>query len=201
MSVADERLLKMVARGLSNPWLAGHKAAGRARFSSWRRVVRRSSSSRRNDDPDRFRSPSGRAVRGHRRSRHTWSRPPMACSTIRSARLSASGHRGVRRRRRRASGAATFGRSRDQLKEDGLDKRIAVLGRTVVKQNISAKYLRIAGLLAHVSGGVSDVERNVLGKLAAAFQLDPKRSRLALDAVRSRGLNLSCDVISRPQSR
>src|SRR5579859_1584517 len=50
----------------------------------------------------------------------------------------------------------------DQLKEDGLDRRIAQLGRTVTKLEHQREVLRIAGLLAHVSGGVSDAERAVL---------------------------------------
>jgi hypothetical protein len=39
--------------------------------------------------------------------------------------------------------------------------------------------------LAHVSGGVSDAERNVLLKLAGTFQLAPSEVDAALDAVKS----------------
>lgn len=57
------------------------------------------------------------------------------------------------------------------LKEDGLELRISMVGRTVKKEVHQREVLRIAALLAHVSGGVSDVERQVLSKLAQAFQL------------------------------
>lgn len=73
---------------------------------------------------------------------------------------------------------------RDQLEEDGLDKRIAELSRAVVKQEHQLEVLRIAGLLAHVSGGVSHVEQKVLTKLAEAFQLGEAGVNSALDAVR-----------------
>ena len=65
---------------------------------------------------------------------------------------------------------ADFG---EMLSEDGLAQRIAFLGRTVTKPVHQREVLRIAALLAHVSGGVSDVERDVLGKMAVAFSLDP----------------------------
>ncbi len=74
---------------------------------------------------------------------------------------------------------------RDQLKEDGLQKRIDFLGRAVKKQEHQREVLRIAGLLAYVSGGVSDVERDVLSKLAASFHLDPRDVESALAAVKS----------------
>ena len=54
------------------------------------------------------------------------------------------------------------------LIEDGLDKRVQFLGRTISKPEHQREVLRIAGLLAHVSDGVSDVERDVLTKLAPA---------------------------------
>jgi tellurite resistance protein len=74
---------------------------------------------------------------------------------------------------------------RDQLEEDGLDKRIASLTSAVKKPEQQQEVLRIAGLLAHVSGGVSDAERNVLGKLAMSFELDPTEVDAALRAVKS----------------
>ena len=67
----------------------------------------------------------------------------------------------------------------EQLEEDGLEKRIASLGRTVGKPEHQREVLRIAGLLAHVSGGVSAVERDVLASWPTTFQLDPRRSRLS----------------------
>lgn len=58
------------------------------------------------------------------------------------------------------------------LEEDGLDTRIKMIGRTVTNQIHQREVLRVAALLAHISGGVSDVEKNVLNSLAQAFDLD-----------------------------
>ncbi len=58
------------------------------------------------------------------------------------------------------------------LEEDGLDTRIKMIGRAVTNQIHQREVLRVAALLAHISGGVSDVEKNVLDALAAAFDLD-----------------------------
>jgi tellurite resistance protein len=74
---------------------------------------------------------------------------------------------------------------RDHLTEDGLDARIRAVARAVSKADHRLEILRIAGLLAHVSGGVSGVERGVLDKLAKAFQLEPREVDAALDAVKS----------------
>lgn len=57
------------------------------------------------------------------------------------------------------------------LREDGIEARVTMVGRTVTKPLQQREVLRIAALLAHVSGGVSDVERSVLAKLATAFAL------------------------------
>src|SRR5258706_7169455 len=60
----------------------------------------------------------------------------------------------------------------DQLSEDGLDKRVQMVSRSIVRDDQAREVLRIAALLAHVSGGVSQVERDVLGKLASELKLD-----------------------------
>lgn len=60
----------------------------------------------------------------------------------------------------------------DQLGEDGMDKRVQMVARSIVREDQAREVLRIAALLAHVSGGVSDVERGVLGKLAGELKLD-----------------------------
>jgi tellurite resistance protein len=60
----------------------------------------------------------------------------------------------------------------DQLAEDGMDKRVLMVARSIVREDQAREVLRIAALLAHVSGGVSEVERSVLGKLAAELKLD-----------------------------
>lgn len=60
----------------------------------------------------------------------------------------------------------------DQLREDGMDKRLQMVSRSIVREDQAREVLRIAALLAHVSGGVSDVEREVLVKLASELKLD-----------------------------
>lgn len=60
----------------------------------------------------------------------------------------------------------------DQLAEDGLDKRVKMVSKSIVREDQAREVLRIAALLAHVSGGVSAVERDVIGKLAAELRLD-----------------------------
>jgi tellurite resistance protein len=57
----------------------------------------------------------------------------------------------------------------DQVAEDGLDKRIEMVAKGVTRPEHQREVLRIAALLAHVSGSVSDVERDVVMKLAYAF--------------------------------
>ena len=57
----------------------------------------------------------------------------------------------------------------DQLAEDGLDVRMRRVGELVRREEARREVLRVAALLAHVSGGVSDVERGALAKLAAAL--------------------------------
>jgi tellurite resistance protein len=60
----------------------------------------------------------------------------------------------------------------DQLVEDGIEKRLHMVSKSIGREDQAREVLRIAALLAHVSGGVSAVERNVLGKLAAELKLD-----------------------------
>lgn len=69
----------------------------------------------------------------------------------------------------------------DQLAEDGLGKRISMVARTVTRPEHQREVLRMAALLAHVSGGVSDVEREVLHQLASEFKLEPAVMQQALD--------------------
>jgi tellurite resistance protein len=60
----------------------------------------------------------------------------------------------------------------DLLEEDGIDKRVGMVARTITRPEQAHEVLRIAGLIAHVSDGVSSVERAVLDKLASEFRLD-----------------------------
>lgn len=69
----------------------------------------------------------------------------------------------------------------DQLEEDGMDKRVQMVARAIQREDHALEVLRIACLLAYVSGGVSDDERDVLGKLAREFKLDDAALELALN--------------------
>lgn len=60
----------------------------------------------------------------------------------------------------------------DQLAEDGMPKRLQMVSKSIVREDQAREVLRIAALLAYVSGGVSEVEREVLGKLATELKLD-----------------------------
>jgi tellurite resistance protein len=73
----------------------------------------------------------------------------------------------------------------DQLKEDGLERRILMVSRAITNRQQQCEVLRMAGLLAYVSGGVSQVERDMLGKLAAAFDLAPDEVDTALRAAQA----------------
>jgi tellurite resistance protein len=58
------------------------------------------------------------------------------------------------------------------LGQDGIQKRARMVARTVTRQDHQVDVLRIAALMAHISGGVSDAERAVLEQLAQGFELD-----------------------------
>jgi tellurite resistance protein len=58
------------------------------------------------------------------------------------------------------------------LEEDGIEKRVEMVARTITKAEHQNEVLRIAALLAYVSGGVSDEERKVLVDLSTHFKLD-----------------------------
>lgn len=60
----------------------------------------------------------------------------------------------------------------EQLREDGIEKRTKMVARSIARLDHQMEVLRIAALMAHVSGGVSAPERNVLGHLARNFELD-----------------------------
>lgn len=62
---------------------------------------------------------------------------------------------------------------RDLLDEDGLDKRVEMVGRAISKPEHAREVLRVSALLAQVSGGVSDVEQSVMKRLAERMKLDP----------------------------
>jgi tellurite resistance protein len=68
----------------------------------------------------------------------------------------------------------------DQMHEDGIEKRVQMVARTVTKPEHAQEVLRVAALLAQVSGGVSDVERDVLDQLAKSFGSDQAALERAL---------------------
>lgn len=57
---------------------------------------------------------------------------------------------------------------KDQLQEDGLEKRIEALCKHLVRPDHAREVLRIASLIALVSDNVSDVERAMLMRIATA---------------------------------
>lgn len=59
----------------------------------------------------------------------------------------------------------------EQLSEDGIEKRARMVARTITRPDHQHEVLRIAALMAHISGGVSDPERAVLDQLAKDFGL------------------------------
>jgi tellurite resistance protein len=60
----------------------------------------------------------------------------------------------------------------DQLEEDGVPARIKMLAGVVKSVEHAHEVLRIAALMAYVSGGVDDNERQIMDQLAAGFGLD-----------------------------
>lgn len=72
----------------------------------------------------------------------------------------------------------------DQLEEDGVDRRIEVIARTATKKEHARELLRVAALLAYVSEDVSDVEREVLGKLARRCGIEEAEVDAALAEAR-----------------
>jgi tellurite resistance protein len=73
----------------------------------------------------------------------------------------------------------------DQLSEDGVDTRIKAIAQQAHRPEQSREVLRIAALIAQVSDSVSDVERAVLVKIAAACGMPASDVDKALDDVRA----------------
>jgi len=59
----------------------------------------------------------------------------------------------------------------EQLTEDGVDKRVQCVASTISKPEHQHEVLRVSALIAYISGGVSEVERNAMLLLAHAFHL------------------------------
>lgn len=62
----------------------------------------------------------------------------------------------------------------EQLAEDGLEKRSKMVARTITRRDHQLEVLRIAALMAHISGGVSEHELAVLQHLCRGFELGPE---------------------------
>jgi tellurite resistance protein len=185
MSVADERLLEKVARGLSEPWAGGKRASHGSILTVAAGVYGARPAAEETTIPTGF-DPQAAA---------------LFEAIVEASYLVATADDVLDDSEREAfvqvvieacGGAvdenmvhdllADLG---DQLEEDGLTRRLERLGRTVTKLEHQREVLRVAGLLAHVSGGVSGAERDILDKLAAAFRLDASEVDAALDAVKS----------------
>jgi tellurite resistance protein len=54
-----------------------------------------------------------------------------------------------------------------QLAEDGLERRIEAIAQSVTRTEHAREILRVSALLAHASGDVSPVERDVLSQIGA----------------------------------
>jgi len=72
----------------------------------------------------------------------------------------------------------------DLLQEDGLEHRIEMIARAVGKPEHAREVLRVAALLAHVSGGVSEPEVQVLQRLAQRMGLEQPALNQALSEVK-----------------
>jgi tellurite resistance protein len=69
----------------------------------------------------------------------------------------------------------------DQLHEDGIDKRINMVSLIVHSDEHRHEVLRIAALMAQISGGVDRSERELMEKLAGKFGLSPQVVQQVLD--------------------
>jgi len=72
----------------------------------------------------------------------------------------------------------------DLREEDGADKRVKMVARTVTRPEQARDVLRVSALIALVSDGVSDVERGILERLASEFRLGELAVDAALDEAR-----------------
>lgn len=68
----------------------------------------------------------------------------------------------------------------EQLADDGIEKRARMVARTIKRRDHQLEVLRIAALMAHISGGVSQPERTVLDHLGRGFDLEADAIERAL---------------------
>jgi tellurite resistance protein len=77
----------------------------------------------------------------------------------------------------------------EQLAEDGIEKRTRMVARTITRRDHQLEVLRIACLMAYISGGVSAEERTVLDHLGKHFDLTEADIEQALaEAVAALGI-------------
>jgi tellurite resistance protein len=72
----------------------------------------------------------------------------------------------------------------DQLRDEGVDRRVQTMAASVSKREHALEVLRIASLIAQVSGGASPVERDVLSKIALGCGLQTADVDAALGAAK-----------------
>lgn len=73
----------------------------------------------------------------------------------------------------------------EQLGEDGAEKRIQCVANTISKPEHQREVLRVAALIGHISGGVSDVEKKAMLDLAAAFSMSEGDVNTAIDEAKA----------------
>jgi tellurite resistance protein len=72
----------------------------------------------------------------------------------------------------------------DQLEEDGVPQRVKMISSAVASDEHKLEVLRIAALMAHISGGVDDSEREVLTQIASGFGLDDDAVDQSIEAAK-----------------
>jgi tellurite resistance protein len=71
----------------------------------------------------------------------------------------------------------------EQLEEDGAEKRVQMVTKGITRSEHAREVLRVAALIAHVSGGVSPAERALVEQLASGLGLDAAATAAALAEV------------------
>ncbi|MGK4006792.1 tellurite resistance TerB family protein [Sorangium sp. So ce1036] len=61
---------------------------------------------------------------------------------------------------------------REMLADDGMEKRVGMVARTIARTEHQREVLRVAAFMAHAIDGVGERERGVLEQLARGFKLD-----------------------------
>jgi tellurite resistance protein len=185
MSVADARLLEKVARGLNEPWAAVDKGTQGSILTVAASVYGARPAAEETTIPTGFDPKAAALFEGIVESAYVVS---AAAGVLDDSERHAFAHVVAE-----ACGGAVdeyqvrelVADMHDHLKHDGLEARLRAIALAVNKAEHRLEVLRIAGLLAHVSGGVNDVKKGVLEKLAVAFHLESREVDAALAQVKS----------------